>query len=562
MTIEFGFNVKNYKSFNSRGAGFTAIKPINLIIGKNNIGKSSLTDALDALCKSETQNNEIKTSIEYTAVLTPDALATVFAEGTTGGGLPGDHWRHNGRKFSEKTVSWEINEKNRINFTEYPDFATEVQMNYVAKLALNLSQTLSTYQHKKLLADRDIEIEKDGDDIRLSSKGAGATRVIHAYLNHSNLNRSHIQKTLLSALNEIFSPDLVFREIVTRYHNDEGAWEIYLSDQHREIVALSKSGSGLKTILLVLLNLLIRPLFEKIEIKKYIFSFEELENNLHPALQRNLFLYLENFAVKNGCHIFITTHSNIAIDVYSNSPNAQINHIQTKNGESFGALFSDTSDGYSILSDLGIKASDILQSNGIIWVEGPSDRIYINKFISLWSNDKLREGAHYQFVYYGGSILANLDASIPEGSFDDTLKVFRINRNFVFVCDSDKRHPRDKLKPRVSKVKEEIEKENGYCWVSKCKEIENYIPKEAFELVHSKASLPQIGEYELIAEYLKANKISTAKEYLEKHSKACRYVEHFTRDNLAFRPDLEEALKQICNRISRWNHLPELFPSS
>ena len=33
-----------------------------------------------------------------------------------------------------------------------------------------------------------------------------------------------------------------------------------------------------------------------------------------------------------------------------------------------------------LVDDLGIKASDILQSNGIIWVEGPSDRIYINKF--------------------------------------------------------------------------------------------------------------------------------------------------------------------------------------
>ncbi len=33
----------------------------------------------------------------------------------------------------------------------------------------------------------------------------------------------------------------------------------------------------------------------------------------------------------------------------------------------------------SILSDIGFKASDILQANGVIWVEGPSDRIYINR---------------------------------------------------------------------------------------------------------------------------------------------------------------------------------------
>ena len=37
------------------------------------------------------------------------------------------------------------------------------------------------------------------------------------------------------------------------------------------------------------------------------------------------------------------------------------------------------SDNYDVLDDLGAKASDIFQSNGIIWVEGPSDRIYIKK---------------------------------------------------------------------------------------------------------------------------------------------------------------------------------------
>ena len=33
-----------------------------------------------------------------------------------------------------------------------------------------------------------------------------------------------------------------------------------------------------------------------------------------------------------------------------------------------------------MLNDLDVRASDLLQSNGIIWVEGPSDRIYIKRW--------------------------------------------------------------------------------------------------------------------------------------------------------------------------------------
>lgn len=38
-----------------------------------------------------------------------------------------------------------------------------------------------------------------------------------------------------------------------------------------------------------------------------------------------------------------------------------------------------------LLDDLGFKASDLLQSNCVIWVEGPSDRIYIKKMAqTIW----------------------------------------------------------------------------------------------------------------------------------------------------------------------------------
>ena len=38
MTIDTGFWVRDFRGFKSAGAGFDLIKPINVIVGKNNIG--------------------------------------------------------------------------------------------------------------------------------------------------------------------------------------------------------------------------------------------------------------------------------------------------------------------------------------------------------------------------------------------------------------------------------------------------------------------------------------------------------------------------------------------
>ncbi|ROM80034.1 hypothetical protein BK655_18715 [Pseudomonas brassicacearum] len=90
-------------------------------------------------------------------------------------------------------------------------------------------------------------------------------------------------------------------------------------------------------------------------------------------------------------------------------------------------------------------------------------------------------------------------------------------------------------------------------WVTRCKEIENYIPKEAFEGVHGKTKLAQIGEFDAIQDYLRENKISKAKEYTNKHTKAFAYAECMTRGNLSFRPELEEQLTELVKKIRAWN---------
>lgn len=551
MTIKCGFHLKNYKSFGDFGAKIEEIKKINVIIGKNNIGKSALLHALDFLCIDNINNSGIVDSIEIIQPLTEHDLQQVFHRSTSSGDLGGRHWNDHGIKFVGAKITWTSDGKNAINIVNLDSQFSEVQSTYLSRM--RLTPDLRGYKHIKLDADRDITAETIDEGMLLSSSGVGATRIIHKHLLHVEFDRSLIQEKLLGALNQIFAPDIVFNEIATRYHSASDQWEIFLGESGKGPIALSASGSGLKTVILTLLNLLVRPRFESIPLNKYIFSFEELENNLHPALQRNLFIFLEDFAISNGCHIFLTTHSNVAIDIFGGSEHSQIIHVSRGSDGVVGSTYTGESAGHGVLDDLGVRASDLLQANGLIWVEGPSDRVFVKKWIDIWSDGKLSEGRHYQFVYYGGSILANIDASIPESETREAIKAFKVNRNFAFVCDSDRKHSNGSLKPRVVQLINEVAETRALVWVTRCKEIENYIPKEAFEAVHSVKLLAQIGEYESIQNYLNDNGISNAKAYTDKHNKAFAYAEHLTQKNLEFRPELEERITELVKKIHAWN---------
>ncbi|AJZ97380.1 hypothetical protein PFLUOLIPICF7_22195 [Pseudomonas simiae] len=448
-------------------------------------------------------------------------------------------------------MTWQEISSESLSLVSIDALADEAETKRLSRL--KISSTLRSFRHIKLDADRDITPEVITDEMILSTSGVGATQIIHKYLQHVGFERYYIQEKLLTALNTIFSPDIRFNEIITRYHPETNKWEIFLGEENKGPIALSASGSGLKTIILSLINLLVRPNYEGKPISKYIFSLEELENNLHPALQRNLFTYLENFATQNNCHIFLTTHSNVAIDIFGSSEHAQILHV-TRGGDGvIGNTYSGEATGHGVLDDLGVRASDLLQANGLIWVEGPSDRVFLKKWIDIWSKGELSEGRHYQFVFYGGSVLANIDASLPEAETREAIKAFKINRNFAFVCDSDRTHPNGSLKPRVATLINEVADTRALVWVTRCKEIENYIPKEAFEIVHNVKNLQQIGEFEPIQDYLNNNRISKAKAYTDKHNKAFAYADHLTQENLAFRPELGEQVMELVNKIRAWN---------
>ena len=517
-----GFGISGYRSFNEEFEYIKDLSTVNIFIGKNNSGKSNILrfcqhlskldlnhpyKALDKNLNSCYEMNEKDIKFAWQIKRTSKNTGSIYQNISEM--LPSivsnfPEWKDSiWLKFSFN----ELSNGRKVNDIGVTELSNKIRNIYNEQITNDLAGRYLGYReggHDKRSLDLANKIYGNLD-LSYDVKYIGAFRQI---TNNGSEESAINGSGLVRKLRKLQSPSIedyskgkekfnLINSFLKELINEKDAFieipaepdDIYVSIKNK-ILPLNSLGTGIHELIILAAAVTIE--------ENTVFCIEEPEIHIHQSLQKKFINYILE---KTENQYLITTHSNAFLDI----PNINIYHCNLVNQSTKCNLVASNIDKYGILSDLGYKPSDLLLSNFIIWVEGPSDRIYLNHWIHE-KEPKLFENYHYNIMFYGGRLLSHLTYDSPE--IEEFVQLSKLNHNAAIVIDSDKGALDSDLNQTKKRVIENFQKNNCHVWVTDGKEIENYIPEELFNKAIKEVH-PQKGFF---VEWGQFNNITKIKE--------------------------------------------------
>lgn len=554
-----GFGIAGFRSFGPELVKIPDLDKVNVFIGKNNSGKSNILAFVEKFFASNRRNeikgqnnifseldhhksgNTIAADIDiaiqwkqrnsgqhyfwshFPEIFAPDNVAWFTYKGAGSGNIEDD--ADLCRRILEKCTTREIERmilSRHLGAVSNPKSMAMLLANHIRP-----ELPFGGYRIYTVPTFREITTNvSEAKDPRLS--GSGLIKVL-AELQHPNLGKDHdVKRNKFQQITDLLRDLLGEPEAEIDIPHTHDDINVTIRGKKLPIEAL---GTGIHQVIMLAAAVTAYD--------NSIVCLEEPETNLHPALQKELINYL----LSTNNQYFISTHSNAFID----NPKVRVYRCWLENSATKCAPAEFDSHKHAILDDLGCKASDILQANCVIWVEGPSDRIYLNHWIkSYLTAEKAEkdwvEGIHYSIMFYGGRLLCHLTHGADSAHLEDIAKIqlSKLNRNSAILIDSDRSKSTDEINASKRKIKAEFEANNAFVWVTAGREIENYIDASVVqEYCKSKvkwAKFSKIGKV-----YKGVDKIDFAK--------------HVATRPIEYPLDLKERIEGLVNFIETTNSL-------
>ncbi|GAB4147104.1 MAG: hypothetical protein OHK0017_08420 [Patescibacteria group bacterium] len=559
-------SIRNFKRIGEEPLVLDNLEKVNYLVGPNGCGKSSVLECLRLLYIATPDNENVQRGLKNKIRKSDINEEFHFVDKKTRRLLFVDY------NLDQLLLEVYSNNKTEVNY---------VCDNKKYKIKFNrITVNFNPFYIKKNAKIEPFLINFNASETAFDRNQQLLTTTWLQFFNEIDSNKFKGQQAI-DSLNKIFnesisadiinSRKLIFNELFKLFNNDfdyfhflEGKYKLYISKileqifKHTTLDSYYKRSSGENIIIMLLISL-------EYLCKNYplnLILIEEIESCLHPKWQKALPQLFELLSEIYKIQFIVTTQSPFIISsaLSSNndkSPN-KIYHIE--NGKNITLSNSGISNSdikiYDLFNSLGIKGSDLLFANCIIWVEGPSDIVYIQKWLEMYQEEnselkKLIKGIDYEFSLYGGALLSYFYANSNESNDreKDLISLLKINPRSFVVLDSDidvddgiDKSGWESVKQRVMQELDSIE--NGRYWFDeKVKTIEFYMKdEERFYKLQANSPIPWDS--------------FNGKIIKDKTDLAYRCIKVWDNNNLKlsdFQPTLFKQIENLYNTIASWN---------
>lgn len=326
--------------------------------------------------------------------------------------------------------------------------------------------------------------------------------------------RGEIEKSLLCITDKINSVLSAEEQISAKIDFD---WSKLIStsfkcDKETGNIPLNSRGDGFRRITMMSYFEMLAE--EKNHDRNMIFGFEEPETFLHPETQTLLYNKLIAMA-ENDYQVIITTHSP---NIVAETSVSNIVFVQKQNTQ-YVIHQDEDIDRQKIVEELGIKSDSSIFSlfdkvQCLFFVEGPDDVNAFNHIAHLYKAEEKIDRLFDEL----GVVIVCIGGCDSIKHWTNLNIIRQLSKPFFILLDSDKQAENDES-PNLQKLRE-IGYTSEECQVTRKREIENYIPSSYFSNLDNPIENIDYSDWDDVKEICKKHKEAIrlgGKKVCEKH---------------------------------------------